>query len=225
VIVTNDDSIAKERLSRGARRVPFALKRDSRGFTLIEIMIVIAIIAGIIAIGAPKLFSSSASMRTAVRKLAVLTREVRNNSRLYNVTSRLVISIGKEKGDSYWVESAEGVAPLMTEDQEKEIEKLTEIQKESSVKSAHFQQDSRVLKGTVTLPKGLHFEEVEYGAREKSIGEGNAMIHFFPQGISEEVAIHLTDHKTLNWTITINPLTGRADVFEKKVTLKELRNK
>jgi Tfp pilus assembly protein FimT len=185
-------------------------------------MIVIAIIAGIIAIGAPKLFSSAAAQRTAVRKLAVMTREIRNNSRLYNCTTRIVISMEKDKGHGYTIESAEGNAALMTEDQEKEVEKLTDIQKENEGKSAKFSQETRVLKKPIALPKGLFFESVEYTGRTKPITEGTAMVNFFPQGLSEEVAIHMTDRKTLNWTIAINPLTGRADVYERKITLKEI---
>lgn len=202
---------------------PFAFRRSSFGFTLVEIMIVLAIIMGVLVAGAPKLFSSGSSMRTSVRKIAVMTREVRNNARLYNTTNRLVINMDPEKGHSYWVESASGVTPLLSEDQEKEIEKLTELQKESSQDKNKFQQDTRFTKGAVSLPKGLFFENVEFGAREKAIDQGVAYIHFFPSGLSEDVAIHMTDRKTLNWTILINPLTGRAEVLERKVSLKELR--
>ncbi len=215
--------------SEGAKAAPFAFAKTFRmntkqaGFTLIEIMIVIAIIAGIIAVGAPKLFSTSSAMRTAVRKLAVMTREVRNNSRLYNVTSRIVINIDAEKGHQYTVESAEGNAPLLSEDQQKELDDLTAAQREGEGVKTKFSQDSRVLKGAVSLPKGLFFDGIEFGSRQKEVTEGTAMIHFFPRGLAEEVAIHLSDKKSLNWTITINPLTGRADVYERKISLKELR--
>jgi prepilin-type N-terminal cleavage/methylation domain-containing protein len=193
------------------------------GFTLIEIMIVLAIVVGVLAIGANKLFSSSAQMRTAVRKIAVMTRDIRNNSRLYNVTTRLVISINNEKGHKYWVESAPGNVLLMTDDQRKELDSLTDIRKAEMEKANKFDVEKRVQPKPVDLPKGLFFESVEYGNREKAIVEGPAYIHFFSQGLAEEAAIHLTNRKTLNWTIAINPLTGRADVYERKISLKELR--
>jgi general secretion pathway protein H len=83
--------------------------------------------------------------------------------------------------------------------------------------------ETRVTRSPVGLPKGLFFESVELASSSAPITEGRAYIHFFAQGYSEDSAIHLTDRKTLNWTIAINPLTGRADIFEKKIGLKELR--
>jgi general secretion pathway protein H len=194
------------------------------GFTLLEVMVVVGIIAAVLAIGAPRLFRSSDSMRSSIRKIATMTREIRNVSRLFNQTGRLVISMNDEKGHSIWVESAAGMAPLLTEDQEEEMERLTDIQKEGEAKNLKkFAPEPRVLKEPLRLPRGLFFESVELGSRSEEFTSGTAYIHFFPRGLAEEAAIHLTDRKTLNWTIAINPLTGRADVFERKISLKELK--
>ncbi|MEK7358546.1 MAG: type II secretion system protein, partial [Bdellovibrionota bacterium] len=67
-------------------------------------MIVLAIIVGILTVAAPRLFSTSTQMRAAIRKLAVISREVRNNARMYNMTTRLVIDMKKEGAHSYVVE-------------------------------------------------------------------------------------------------------------------------
>lgn len=161
-----------------------------------------------------------------VMKIATMTREIRNVARLYNVTGRLVISMGDEKDPNkhaYWVESAPGVITLMTEDQQKELEKLTSSQREDEKPKNEFSIEARVTKKEESLPRGLFFERVEYTTRTQDISGGVAYIHFFPQGLSEEAAIHLTDRKTMNWTIAINPLTGRAEVFERNVSLKELK--
>lgn len=186
-------------------------------------MIVIAIIAGVLAIGVPKMFSSSTAMRGAIRGLAVMTRDIRNNSRLYGVTTRLAIQIDKEKGMTYAVESSPGVALLTTEEQEKEVARLTSGQRGEEPTGPKFSQEARVQKKPVTLPKGLIFEDVEKSDRKDASVSGTVYINFYPNGLAEEAAIHLGDGKTLHWTITINPLTGRADVFEKRVTLKELK--
>jgi general secretion pathway protein H len=196
---------------------------SAAGFTLVEIMIVIAIMGGIMAIGVPKMFSSATAMRGAVRKIAVMTRDIRNNSRLYGVTTRLVISIDKEKGYSYSVESSPGVVLMSTELQEKELAKLTDAQAEGSKKKTDFSPETRVQKKVAALPKGMIFEDVEKSGHADATTNGKAYINFFPQGLSEESAIHLGDGKTLHWTIVINPLTGRADVYEKRITLKEVK--
>ncbi len=193
------------------------------GFTLIEIMIVIAIIAAVLALGAPRMFSTSSSMRSAIRKMGVLTREIRNVSRLTNTTGRLVIQMDDEKGHAYWVETAPGTALMMSEEQQKDFDSMTELQKEESGHKEKFQVDPRLVPSPISLPRGLYFESVEYAKLKEPLTKGKAYIHFFPQGLSEEVAIHLTDKKTLNWTITVHPLTGRAEVLERKVALKDLR--
>jgi general secretion pathway protein H len=193
------------------------------GFTLIEIMVVIGIIAAVLAIGAPRLLGTANSMRASIRKLAVLTREIRNVARLTNSTGRLVIQMDEEKGHSYWVETASGNALLLTAEQERELERLTELQREEQGPKAAFKPDSRLVRSPISLPRGLFFGSVELGAKDTTLTEGKAYIHFFPAGLSEEAAIYITDRKTLNWTITIHPLTGRAEVLERKVSLKEQR--
>lgn len=192
------------------------------GFTLVEIMIVMAILVAVIALGSSALFKSSTNMRTFIREMAIRTREIRNVARLTNSTMRIVISMNEEKGHSYWLESAPGVVTLMSEEQIKELSRLTESQREEKAPAKEFEIDSRIMRKAQKLPRGLAFESVEFATKEP-ITQGLAYVHFFPQGLSEDVAIHLTDKVNLNWTITINPLTGRAQVYERKITLKELR--
>ena len=197
-------------------------RTGNRGFTLIEIMIVIAILAGVMAIGVPRLFNSTTQMRTAIRKLAIVPREIRNIARLYNMTGRIVVNMDDEKGHSFWVETAPGSVTFLSKEQEEELARMTTSQREENTPKTQFQAETRVMKKPSSLPRGLFFESVEYAGKDKDITGGRAYVHFFPQGRAEEVAIHLTDKKTLNWTVTIHPLTGRADVYERKVTLKEL---
>ena len=99
----------------------------SRGFTLIEIMIVVAIIAAVLAIGGPKLFNTKNQMRSAVRRLAVTTRDMRNVARLKNSTVRLVIDMSSPKTHKYIIESAPGTIGLKSEEQEKRGSKVNEL--------------------------------------------------------------------------------------------------
>lgn len=206
---------------------PCAGVRRSRqsGFTLIEVMVVIAIIAGVLAVASSSLMSSGTKMRASVRKLAILPREIRNIARLYNMTVRLAIVIDDDKGHSYWVESAPGNVLLMTEEQEFELERLTTAQREAKeTHKTNFSLEKRVTRQAVELPRGLYFGHVELTSRKEPVSQGAAYVHFFPQGLAEQAAIHITDRESLNWTITINPLTGQARVFERKLELKDLRN-
>jgi general secretion pathway protein H len=194
----------------------------SKGFTLIEVMIVIAIIAAVLAVGSQSLLNKNNQMRSAVHNVAMVTRVMRDVARMSGVTTRMVILMDEEKGHAYWVESSSGATLLLTEDQEAELEKLTELQRQSVEKKSSFSIEKRVTPKPVKLPRGLFFESVEYTQRSKPITDGKAYIHYLPQGLAEKAAIHITDRKKLNWTLEINPLTGKATIYEKNVALKEL---
>ncbi len=201
--------------------------RPNAGFTLIEVMTVIFIIAIVMGLGARRLFDSTTAMRSGIRKLAIMTRDLRNQARLTGSTMRFAIQLDEpqknQKGQVYSIESAPGNVTLLSEELRQELEKKTSIQREDEKPKEAFSADTRILKKPEKLPRGLYFESVELASRKEPLVEGKAYIHFFPQGLAEEAVIHLTDHKTLNWTIAINPLTGRATVYERKLTLKEIR--
>lgn len=201
-----------------------AARSQNAGFTLIEIMVVMAIIGGILVAVAPRLIDRKSKIKESVRELTTLTRDIHNAARLFNSTYRLVIRMDDKKGHAYTVESAPGNITLLSEEQEKELDKGLSSDKEKAAASAtEFSEDPRVLKKPITLPAGFFIGEVEYGNRSRPISEGIAYIHFFPQGLTEEAVIHLTDRKSLNWTIALHPITGRASLYDRRVTLKELR--
>ena len=45
------------------------------------------------------------------------------------------------------------------------------------------------------------------------ITTGKAFIHYMPQGLVEESAIHLKSDSGGKWTIAIHPLTGKAELI------------
>lgn len=193
------------------------------GFTLIEIMVVIAIIGGVMAIVAPRLVNPKSRMKEAVREFATMTRDVHNAARLFNSTYRIVLTLDDKDGHSYKIESAPGNVTSMSEEQEEELEKQMSSDRERMAAKNEFSEDARILKKPVKLPRGFFIGTVETGGRSREITEGTARILFYPQGMTDESIIHFTDRKTLNWTVTIHPITGRAHIFDRKVSLKELR--
>ncbi len=193
------------------------------GFTLIEIMVVLAIIGAVMVTVAPRLVDKKSEMKQAVRQLAGLTREIHNAARLYNATFRLVLRLQEGKVHSYSVESASGNVTLLSEEQQEDLEDASSDAQQKEQKRNGFSDDARVLKEARQLPKGLFFGPVEYGNRKEAIASGVAYIHFFPQGLTDEAVIHLTDKKKLNWTIALHPITGHANIYEKNISIKELR--
>ena len=194
---------------------------NKRGFTLIEVMVVIAIIAGLIVIGAPKLLKKETKIKTVARNITVLVKEIRNQAKLFNSTYRLVIRI--EQGqESYWVEKAGGPALIDTEKLKEEYEgKSKKDDKDKDAPPPLFQIDKRLSKKEKTLPSNLHFAQVETINMSEPVKSGLAYIHFFPEGLLEASAIQITDNKT-TWTLVFNPLTGQADIVEKAINLKDV---
>ncbi len=194
------------------------------GFTLIEVMVVLAIVGALVVTIAPRLVDKKTQMKSVVREFAATTREIHNAARLFNSTYRLVIEMNSEGGHQYYVEAAPGNVVLLNEEQQKDFESLSEKEKEEAKKKSQFTPDERVMKKPRQLPSGLFFEEVEYGNRTFALNTGKAYIHFFPQGLTEEAVIHITDKKSLDWTIALHPITGHADLFDGKKLLKDLRS-
>jgi hypothetical protein len=111
----------------------------------------------------------------------------------------------------------------LSEAQQKEIDSLTQIQREDSYQGkSKFTKDRKLGKET-SLTTGLVFEGVEISGRSKEITSGLAYVHFFPQGLSDEALIKIGDGKDQHWTIKIHPLTGSAEIMNGTRTFKELQ--
>lgn len=203
-------------------------KRNNRfegGFTLFEIMIVMAIIAAVIAIATPKLTSATTKAQTAVRHVAVLCRHLHDLARLKQQNYRLAIKMNREENVSeYWVESGPLNAVPLTEEQLKNMESMMEEERGAIMKRIAFTEDKSVMKKHTVLPKPISFLRVEFADRKDPILEGTTYVYFFGQGLSQEAAIHVGSEKDkLHWTLAIQPLTGHADMFQNDVKLADLK--
>src|SRR5688500_10840042 len=69
----------------------------SRGFTLVEVMIVLGIIAAVLALGLGRIKRQDNNVKTVTRHMKVLIKETRNRARLTSSTMRLVLQIDNEK--------------------------------------------------------------------------------------------------------------------------------
>lgn len=191
--------------------------RNRRGFTLIEILIVLAILAGMVTIGAPRLLKSQENLKTVARRLMVLTKETRNRARLNNSTYRLAFKI-EDKSSSYWVERASGAKMI---DLQAEEAALKDDSKDK--KPPLFQIDKSLSKKETQLPKEMRISMVETINTKNPIVNGMAYIHYSPEGFVEASVIQISNSKNQVWTLVINPLTGQADIVEEAKSLKDLQ--
>jgi general secretion pathway protein H len=80
---------------------------NKKGFTLVEILIVLGIMGAIIALGLGRIRKKDNDIKKVAREFYILGKEVRNKARLKNSTFRLVFQLD-EGQQKYWLESAQG---------------------------------------------------------------------------------------------------------------------
>ena len=188
------------------------------GFTLVEVMIVMVILALMAALIVPNLGGRGNDIREVVNRLTVLGKHLQARARLEQKTFRLVVDMTDDEAHTFYVESTSGAIFIETEPTEEE-----EPDEEAPPVTGGFAMDPDFSKSPRALPDSLMFADVEVSYREDPITEGRAYVHFFPQGMVEEVVIHITDGENLNWSITYAPLTGKGHVLSTHVRLRDLR--
>ncbi len=197
----------------------------NKGFSLIEVMIVLAILGGLLALVMPRLNRDKNNVTKVIREIAVLGKEVRNQARVKGATHRLVMNIGPTES-TYWVEMANGsVLRKSKEEFEQEAkennEKLSDEQKKDA-EAAGFQKSTKFFKEDRKVPKGINFVSVETPSAPEPITSGTAYVYFNPEGLVEHAAIQISNKEKQIWTLIFNPLTGHADIMEKAVSLKDV---
>ena len=189
---------------------------DTKGFTLIEIIVVIAIVAVVAGMSLSSINTTGNQMKRSVRELSAISQKLYHLARLNQKTYRIVLDFGeRDQEHRYWVESSTSVNTIAKEE--------PELKANEDPPVSPFSTDTKVLKKPKTLPSPLIFSDIELGSRDATVKSGVAYIHYLPQGLVEEAVIHLTDSKNISWTIAIHPLTGETNLYTKRVELKELR--
>lgn len=196
---------------------------SNKGLTFIEILIVIAIIAGVAALSIGRFDNTNNQVKTTVRQLALLSKELHAKSRIKNLNYRMVIQMDDERGHGFWVESSSSPVLLSDDANAEELSKEEEDENKEAPPPTGFSVDTDILKNSITLPKGLKFESVEIAGLNQKISGGLAFIYYVPQGLTQEAAIHVESDTEKKWTIAIHPLTGDAKILQQYKALKDIR--
>ncbi len=197
---------------------------SNKGLTFIEILIVIAIIAGVAALSMGRFDNTNNQVKTTVRQLALLSKELHAKSRIKNLNYRMVIQMDDERGHGFWVESSSGPVLLSDDANAEELSKEEEEdENKEPLPPTGFSVDTDILKSSITLPKGLKFESVEIAGLNQKISGGLAFIYYVPQGLTQEAAIHVESDTDKKWTVAIHPLTGDAKILQQYKALKDIR--
>lgn len=210
---------------------------QSKGFTVLELLVVLVIFGLFMSFGAKRLVSQNSKTKSSVRKFTVIAKKMRNKARVQNKTYRLVFDLPAQdnKEQSYWVESTDKAALLLDSEQREDLlEDLEEVEKETDSGTEKFKPDpqgfvpdtSVIRQAPAYLPDGLYFQSIEIdGDPIESLKTGRVYIYFFPNGMVQTSAIHITNRDNLNWTVSIQGVTGQVDIFPKFRSLEEIKDR
>lgn len=202
---------------------------NSKGFTLMELMVVIAIIAGSIALVLPRISNPNNQIRATLRELMTLTRELHTRAKLQGKTYRLVFEVPEDPRSPdpavYYVESSNKQILLRKSEDEKDyLEKRARDAKdetEAKLDPNGFSPDGTILKKKKVLPPGLTFEGLELKRAKAMLTSGKLTIHFFPAGVSEEAIVHFKA-KDQVWSLIVDPMLGKSSLIGRDIRLKDI---
>ncbi len=182
--------------------------------TLIEILIVLVLIATFTTFALPRFRSNlNLNLKKQARLLSGTVQFLYNQAAVKNQVYRLHYDLDNHK---YWIESSTDKILFKTELEEEEEEK-----NRREKKSEKFQIDTSIIKKPVQLEKKIRFKDIRTRAKSEPITSGAAYTHFFPHGYAERSEIRIQSDTGQVFTIVVNPLTGRAKVYDKDLEGKE----
>lgn len=191
---------------------------------MLELMIVIGIIAATTAMVIPRINGRNNQIKATLRELTVLSRQLHMKAKLTGTTYRIVFDLkdgaaGKYM-QGYWVEHSNGSTVVKPGEEKIQPEKDKDGKE---IIRSDFSPDKTIFKEVRTMPSGLHIESIELSRLPDPITTGKAFIHYLPQGLVEESAIHLKSDTGAKWTISIHPLTGKAELISDSMKLQDIR--
>lgn len=172
-------------MDHGSRGKGHVIKQNHRGFTLIELAVVIVVLGVMIALVAPRLGDlGEADLRRSARHLTGLISFLRDEAQAKKEVYRLKFDI---EGGHYWAEALE-VTPE---------------------KTAEFRRLQSVIGSEGNLSGQTTFRDVHASSHPD-----DPFILFTPDGWVEKAFIHLRDGDGKDFTLIVRPLTGDTELRE-----------
>ena len=224
--------------------------RRRAGITLIEIMVVMALIVGLLAVAVPTLRGLfDAEQTAAARNLALTYTYLRDEAALRNVSFRIAYNLDEA---SYTIEVGDPGTLIFTNPEEREefeedlqdkLDRFTEREIEEGQASDLEDQKGRfagltdpALEGSVTLPPGSRFAWVytpQYGEdpieapdepEEDPEHQTIVYSYIFPNGTAEHTVVRISEIEDPEdgFTLEVEPLTGRSILHDDPVEVSEL---
>ncbi len=182
----------------------------SKGFTLIEIMLVLALIAILSSIAMPSLRGFAASTR--LKSTAHAIRDMLNFARDMAITDRAAYLVVFDlAANRYWLASSETFnladpsTPQPTQ-QPTTNQGTTELAQTSPLRTNAILGIPQQLGHNVSLARMI----TNHNLQHNQIDTGVDYIYFSPTGSSEDTVLHIQDQQGQAMSITVENATGRV---------------
>ncbi len=158
---------------------------QSKGFTLIELAVVIAILGVMIALVAPMLGElGEANLKRSARHLTGMIRFLHEESQVKKAVYRLRFDI---QDGRYWAEAVT----------------------RTSERAGEFRKTTSVIGGEGSLSGQTKFRDIKAGSHPE-----DPYILFTPDGWVENAIIHLRDGSDRDFSLLVKPLTANTELRE-----------
>lgn len=187
-----------------------ARRRRACGFTLIEILIVLAIIGMVMGLGLPAISRVTYQrLNSTTRQFAGMVKTLRNDAILLNAVHRIAIDFDDEK---YWIEQQQQVGALLDDPLSPPPPKK-KLKKGEPPPPNGFTMAEKYGAKKMPFPSGVKILQVikeQEGLRK----EGLVYVHFFPNGFNEPALITLTkaSDEQAAYTLVIRPASGNVAI-------------
>lgn len=187
------------------------LRSGKKGFTLIEVLIVISIITLVMSLGLPAIERVTyMRLNSTTRKFIGLIRTIRNDAILLNGVYRLVVDF---EHSQYWVETQREFKLL-----ESNPVVTPKKGKKEDPPPSNFILADKFSKKPIDMPDGVVIEAV-VTERDGLVKQGLAYVHFFPNGFNDQAILQLnkTGAKGDGYSLWIRPTSGKVELFRERL--------
>ena len=193
-------------------------KISNRGITLLELLIVMAILATSLGLGVSLINRQENSIKKTLRQFIALNKQLDSYAKLNKTTYRLVINMDDEEGSTWWVEQkTDHLLPASTDSSEQDND---DDDDDSNTKP--FVTASGFFEEPQYLPEELSFASVEYSKNSQAILSGKVYIYYFPEGQTSQILLKLKSDKQY-WSLFIDRFHGDLTIFKGEKLLADLK--
>ena len=205
--------------------MPYALRRPARGFTLIELIVVLALAAGL----AVTMLSAARALnvfpaRAEVLKLAGAIRSAYQRSALTGMRYDIVVSVG---ANELSLECSNDLSAARRQEEETASQRAFRNRNTDPFAQQNDELDDDVIVDenagagmsacddsvvrAVTLERGVVIDRVQTARTTDPIQEGTVRIAVFPNGTIEPAVLWVSSGSK-KWTLFVHEMTGRVEV-------------